>query len=99
MVSASVNRGCVATITAVTLAELSRGPNLAATPRERSFRLERLQVVEATFRAPLAFDAAAARRYGSLVALVLVTGRAARPRRIDLMIAGFGTRDDDRLQR
>ncbi|MFU8889013.1 MAG: type II toxin-antitoxin system VapC family toxin [Trueperaceae bacterium] len=74
-------------ITAVTLAELSQGPHLAATPRERSIRLERLQVVEAFFPSPLPFDAAAARRYGSLVALVLEAGRAVRPRRIDLMIA------------
>lgn len=76
-----------ATITAVTLAELSQGPHLAATPQERSVRVERLQVVEAVFPAPLPFDATAARRYGSLVALVLAAGRAARPRRIDLMIA------------
>lgn len=76
-----------ATITAVTLAELSQGPHLAATPQERSARLERLQVVEAVFPAPLPFDATAARRYGSLVALVLEAGRAVRPRRIDLMIA------------
>jgi predicted nucleic acid-binding protein len=76
-----------ATITAVTLAELSQGPHLAATPHERSVRLERLQVVEAVFPAPLPFDAAAARRYGSLVALALAAGRAVRPRRIDLMIA------------
>lgn len=76
-----------ATITAVTLAELSQGPHLAATPQERSVRLERLQVVEAVFAAPLPFDAAAARRYGSLVARVLEASRAVRPRRIDLMIA------------
>ncbi len=75
------------TITAVTLAELSQGPHIATTPKERAARLERLQVVEATYRAPLPFDAAAARRYGSLVALVLGSGRAVRPRRIDLMIA------------
>jgi len=31
-----------ATITAVTLAELSQGPHLAAAPHERSVRLERL---------------------------------------------------------
>lgn len=76
-----------ATITAVTLAELSQGPHLASTPRERSLRLERLQVVEAVFPAPLPFAAAAARRYGSLVAQVLEVGRSVRPRRIDLMIA------------
>lgn len=76
-----------ATITAVTLAELSQGPHLASTPHERSLRLERLQVVEAVFQLPLPFGAAAARRYGSLVALVVGAGRAVRPRRIDLMIA------------
>jgi toxin FitB len=75
------------TITAVTLAELSKGPHLATTARERADRLEWFQVVEATFRAPLPFDAAAARRYGSLVGLVLGAGRLVRPRRIDLMIA------------
>ena len=76
-----------ATITAVTLAELSQGPHLAATPQERSVRLERLQIVEAVFPAPVPFDATAARRYGSLVALALEAGRTVRPRRIDLMIA------------
>lgn len=76
-----------ATITVVTLAELSQGPHLAAGSHERSIRLERLQVAEAVFPAPLPFDAAAARRYGSLVALVLEAARAVRPRRIDLMIA------------
>ena len=76
-----------ATITAVTLAELSQGPHLATTTHQRSVRLERLQVVEAVFRAPLPFDAVAARRYGSFVALVVEAGRTVRPRRIDLMIA------------
>jgi toxin FitB len=46
-----------------------------------------LQVVEAVYRLPLPFDAVAARRFGSLVAPVLASGRAVRPRRIDLMIA------------
>lgn len=81
-------------ISAVTLAELSQGPHLAATARERAIRLERLQVVEATYRAPLPFDAAAARRYGSLVALVIESGRAVRPRRIDLMIAATAAAHD-----
>lgn len=75
------------TISTVTLAELSQGPHLASTAEERAVRLERLQVVEAVFPAPLPFDAAAARRYGSLVAVVVGARRAVRPRRIDLMIA------------
>jgi toxin FitB len=77
----------LATITAVTLAELSQGPHLAGNAIERAIRLERLQVVEAVYGRPLPFDAAAARRYGSLVARVLASGRSVRPRRIDLMIA------------
>jgi len=74
-------------ITAVTLAELSQGPHLARDARTRALRLERLQVVEAVYRSPLPFDAQAARRYGTLVGLVVSTGRQLRPRRVDLMIA------------
>jgi toxin FitB len=84
----------VSTISAVTLAELSQGPHLATTTKERGIRLERLQVVEAMYRAPLPFDAVAARRYGSLVALVIGSGRAVRPRRIDLMIAATAAAHD-----
>jgi toxin FitB len=82
------------TITAITLAELSQGPHLAASAAERAVRLERLQVVEAVYRAPLPFDAVAARRYGSLVALALASGRSVRPRRIDLMIAATAAAHD-----
>jgi toxin FitB len=84
----------MATITAITLAELSQGPHLAASAAERAVRLERLQVVEAVYRAPLPFDAVAARRYGSLVALALASGRSVRPRRIDLMIAATAAAHD-----
>jgi len=82
------------TISTVTLAELSQGPHLASTAHERAVRLEHVQVVEAVFRAPLPFDAAAARRYGSLVAAVVDAGRAVRPRRIDLMIAATAAAHD-----
>ena len=76
-----------ATISTVTLAELSQGPHLTSDPVERGLRTERLQIVESLFHTPLPFDAEAARRYGSLVALVVAAGRHTRPRRIDLMIA------------
>lgn len=76
-----------AAITAVTLAELSQGPYLATDAQTRAARTERLQLVEATFRSPLPFNAMCARKYGSLVAKVLATGRSPKPRRIDLMIA------------
>ena len=82
------------TISAVTLAELSQGPHLATSAEERAVRLERLQVIEAVFRAPVPFDAAAARRYGTLVASVIGSGRAVRPRRIDLMIAATAAAHD-----
>lgn len=77
------------TITAITLAELSQGPHLARDERERAVRIERLQLTEAVYRAPLTFDVRAARRYGSLVALVLAAGRQSRARRLDLMIAAI----------
>jgi predicted nucleic acid-binding protein len=74
-------------ISTVTLAELSQGPHLANDARSRAERVERLQRVEATYPRPLPFDAACARKYGSLVALVRAAGRHSRSRRIDLMIA------------
>lgn len=40
---------------------------------------------------PLPFDADAAARYGSLVALTLAAKRDPRPRRIDLMIAAIAS--------
>ncbi|MPZ18711.1 MAG: PIN domain-containing protein [Luteitalea sp.] len=76
-----------ATISAITLAELSQGVHLTHDPRERATRAERLQSMEAAHPSPLSFDADAARRYGRLVALTLAAGRSAKPRRIDLMIA------------
>jgi hypothetical protein len=45
-----------------------------------------LQQVEATFE-PLAFDAAAARSYGQVVAAVADSGRSHRRRIADLLIA------------
>ncbi|MEX2541590.1 MAG: type II toxin-antitoxin system VapC family toxin [Trueperaceae bacterium] len=80
-----------ATITAVTLAELSQGPHLARDDRERAVRLERLQLAENAYLAPLPFDAGAARKYGSLVALTVAAGRKGRARRLDLMIAAIAS--------
>jgi predicted nucleic acid-binding protein len=76
-----------ATITTVTLAELSQGPHLATDEATRASRTERLQVAERAYRAPLPFDESAARRYGTLVALVRSADRHPRPRRLDLMVA------------
>jgi predicted nucleic acid-binding protein len=75
-----------AAISAITLAELAAGPHLASTGSEGASRQARLQQVEATF-APLAFDAAAARSYGQIVAAVADAGRSHRRRVADLLIA------------
>lgn len=73
-------------VSAVTMAELAAGPHLASDPREAARRQARLQQVEATFD-PLAFDAAAARSFGQVVAAVSAAGRSHRSRVADLMIA------------
>jgi len=73
-------------ICAITLAELTAGPHLAAASAERARRQARLQQVEATFE-PVPFDAAAARSYGQIIAAVAETGRSHRRRIADLLIA------------
>jgi predicted nucleic acid-binding protein len=75
-----------AAICAITLAELTSGPHLAATGAEAARRQTRLQQVEATFE-PIPFDVSAARSYGQLVATVLETDRSHRRRIADLLIA------------
>jgi len=75
-----------AAVSAITLAELTAGPHLAPTGTEAARRQARLQQVEATFE-PLAFDVAAARSYGQVVAAVAETGRSHRRRVADLLIS------------
>lgn len=75
-----------AAICAITLVELTAGPHLASSSDERARRQARLQQVEATFDA-IAFDAAAARSYGQVVAAVVEMGRSHRRRIADLLIA------------
>lgn len=77
----------VSAISAVTLAELLQGLHMAQTAVERVLRLERVQHIETAYPAVLPFDAAAAREYASLVALIIAAGRSPRPRKLDLMIA------------
>jgi tRNA(fMet)-specific endonuclease VapC len=73
-------------ITAVTLAELSVGPLLAATEPERAGRQAHLQQAEADFD-PLPFDAAAARAFGQVAASLRRAGRKTAARAYDAMIA------------
>ena len=73
-------------ITAITLAELSVGPLLATTRKERSARQAVLQQAEADFEA-LPFDAGAARAFGRVAASIRGAGRKVQARAYDAMIA------------
>ena len=73
-------------VSAITVAELAAGPHLAATADEAARRQARLQEVEAMLE-PLAFDRAAVRSFGLVVAAVAREGRKPRSRFADLLIA------------
>ncbi|MDT4994119.1 MAG: hypothetical protein QOH97_4011 [Actinoplanes sp.] len=73
-------------ITAVTLAELSVGPLVAATDEERAARQAHVQQAEADFD-PLPFDAPAARAFGRVAASLRRAGRKPSARAYDAMIA------------
>jgi hypothetical protein len=73
-------------ITAVTLAELTVGPLVAATDAERAARQAHLQQAEADFD-PLPFDAAAARAFGRVAASMRRAGRKPAACSYDAMIA------------
>jgi len=80
-------------ISAVTLAELSAGPLIAADPAERSVRQARLQQAERDFD-PLPFDAACARAFGQVAADLRAAGRTVRARSYDAMIAATAIAHD-----
>jgi predicted nucleic acid-binding protein len=73
-------------ISTITLAELSVGPLVATSERERAARQAVLQQAEADFD-PLPFDAAAARAFGRVAAALRRSGRKPRARAYDAMIA------------
>jgi tRNA(fMet)-specific endonuclease VapC len=75
-------------ISAVTLAELSVGPLVAATKKEQAARQAHLQRAEADFD-PLPFDANAARAFGQVAASLRRTGRKTTARAYDAMIAAI----------
>jgi predicted nucleic acid-binding protein len=77
-------------LTTITLAELYQGSVMAKDPVTTAARAEVLHAAVSEFE-PLPFDAVAAGRFGSLVALVVATGRNPRPRRLDLMIAAIAS--------
>ncbi|CAN5705381.1 hypothetical protein BH20ACT2_BH20ACT2_23170 [soil metagenome] len=73
-------------ITTVTLAELSVGPLVARTAKERAARQAHLQRAEADFD-PLPFDADAARAFARVAASLRARGRKGSARAYDAMIA------------
>jgi tRNA(fMet)-specific endonuclease VapC len=73
-------------ITAITLAELTVGPLVAASDAERAARQAHLQQAESDFDA-LPFDAAAARALGRVAASLRQSGRKPAARSYDAMIA------------
>lgn len=73
-------------ISTITLAELSVGPLVAASERERADRQAVLQQAESDFD-PLPFDAAAARAFGRVAAALRRSGREPQARAYDAMIA------------
>jgi predicted nucleic acid-binding protein len=80
-------------ITAVTLAELSVGPLVAARDEVRAARQAHLQQAEADFD-PLPFDAAAARSFGRVAASLRQAGRKPAARAYDAMIAAICVAND-----
>jgi tRNA(fMet)-specific endonuclease VapC len=76
----------IALISAVTPAELSVGPLVAADDVERARRLATVQQAEADFD-PISFDAAAARAFGQVAASYRRSGRKPAARSFDAMIA------------
>lgn len=75
-----------ASVSAVTMAELSAGPHATDEPDERARRQDRLQRLESWVE-PIPFDGDCARAFGRIYAAVLSTGRQPRRRMADLLIA------------
>ena len=75
-----------ASVSAVTMAELSAGPHATDEPAERARRQDRLQHLESWVE-PVPFDGDCARAYGRIYAAVLAAGRRPRRRAADLLIA------------
>lgn len=75
-------------ITAISLAELTVGPLVAATDEERAARQAHLQQAESDFQA-IPFDASAARAFGRVAASLRRAGRKSSARSYDAMIAAI----------
>ena len=82
-----------AVISAVTLAELSVGPLVARTDRDRAARQAQVQQAEADFDA-IPFDAPAARAFGQVAADLRTAGRKPSARAYDALIAATAIAND-----
>ena len=80
-------------ISAITLAELSAGPQLAKDSLTQQTRQLVLQQTEASFD-PLPFDDSCARRFGVVATALRATGRKTRPRAFDALIAATALAHD-----
>ncbi len=80
-------------ISAITLAELSVGPHVARSARERSARQAHLQQAESDFDA-MPFDAEAARAFGRVAASLRSAGRKPTARAYDALIAATAIAHD-----
>lgn len=80
-------------VSAITLAELSAGPHVARTAKERVARQAHLQQAESDFET-IAFDANAARAFGRVAASLRSTGRKPDARAYDALIAAAAIAED-----
>lgn len=80
-------------ITAVTLAELTVGPLVAKEETTRAARQAHLQQAESDFDA-LPFDSDAARAFGRVAASLRRSGRKAKARALDALIAATAMAND-----
>jgi tRNA(fMet)-specific endonuclease VapC len=80
-------------ITAVTLAELTVGPLVAKEETTRAARQAHLQQAESDFD-PLPFDSDAARAFGRVASSLRQSGRTAKARALDALIAATAMAND-----
>lgn len=80
-------------VSAITIAELSVGPHVARTAKERVARQAHLQQAESDFDA-IAFNATAARAFGRVAASLRSAGRKPAARAYDALIAASAIAED-----
>jgi len=80
-------------VAAITLAELAAGPHATDDENERARRQDRLHWAANTWD-PLPFDNDAARMFGRVFSAVRASGRTARSRLADLLIAATAAAND-----